>query len=278
MAELVGIFAASHGPMIVRSWDVLPSATRTTLTTAFAELGRRINAARPDVLIVISPDHWVNFFIDNLPSICIGVGETHDGPPEPWLAAFPHKHIVGHASLAQHMLERALADGFEPSVSYRLALDHGFCIPLWKANLDPLPAIVPVIINTVEPPFPSLSRCFDLGKSIADAVKSFPGTLRVAMLATGGMSHSIGEATMGAIDEAFDRECLQHLASGNRDALLTFLNQRIAEAGNGAAEMRNWLAAHGAAGARGFELIHYSAMPEIYVGCGFASWNALQNT
>ena len=276
MAELAGIYAASHGPLIVRNWDVLPMATQAALTTAFTELGKRINAARLDVLIVFSPDHWVNFFIDNLPSICIGVGEMHDGPPEPWLAAFPHKQITGHAQLAQHVLEHAFADGFEPSVSYRLALDHGFCIPLWKTNLDPLPAIVPVILNTVEPPFPALSRCFDLGKSIADAVKSFPGTLRVGVLATGGMSHSIGEATMGAIDEAFDRECLQHLASGNCDALLTFLDQRISKAGNGAAEMRNWLAAHGAAGGRGFELIHYSAMPEIYVGCGVASWNVLQ--
>jgi hypothetical protein len=45
------------------------------------------------------------------------------------------------------------------------------------------------------------------------------GSLRVALLATGGLSHSIGEATMGQIDEAFDRECLQHFASGDRDVL-----------------------------------------------------------
>ena len=48
-------------------------------------------------------------------------------------------------------------------------------------------------------------------------------------------------------------------------------------AGNGTAEVRNWVAAHGAAcaaGAHGFDLIHYSSMPEIYVGCGLASWRA----
>jgi len=102
MAELVGIYAASHGLLIVRNWDVLPAATQAPLTAAFGELGRRINAVRPNVLIVISPD-------------------------------------------------------------------HGFCIPLWKANLNPLPAIVPVIINTVEPPLPSPARCLDLGRSMADA-------------------------------------------------------------------------------------------------------------
>ncbi len=272
MADLVGIYAASHGPLIVRNWDVLPSGTKNTLTTAFAELGRRINAARADVLIVISPDHWVNFFIDNLPAICVGVGDMHNGPPEPWLSAFPHKQMTGHAPLAQHIVEHAFARGFEPSVSYKLALDHGFCIPLWKAGVAPLPAIVPIVLNTVEPPFPAVRRCFEWGTVLRDAIKSFAGDARVAILATGGLSHSIGEATMGAIDEAFDRECVQHFASSDRDALFTFLDQRMEAAGNGTAEVRNWLAAHGAADARGFELIHYSAMPEIYVGCGVASW------
>ena len=55
-------------------------------------------------------------------------------------------------------------------------------------------------------------------------------------------------------------------------AIRTFLDQRLPSAGNGAAEVRNWLAAHGAAGEQGFDLIHYSPMPEIYVGGGFASW------
>ena len=100
----------------------------------------------------------------------------------------------------------------------------------------------------------------------------------MALLATGGLSHSIGEATMGAIDEAFDRECLQHFAASDRSTLLNFLDHRLPAAGNGAAEVRNWVTAHGAAsaaitnGARIFDLIHYSAMPEIYVGCGLASW------
>ena len=52
-----------------------------------------------------------------------------------------------------------------------------------------------------------------------------------------------------------------------------FLDERLPVIGNGAAEIRNWLAAHGAAGKRGFELIGYCNCPEVYVGCGFASWN-----
>jgi aromatic ring-opening dioxygenase catalytic subunit (LigB family) len=272
MAELVGVFASSHGPMIVRNWPALGPAPKESLTAAFTELGRRIKAARPDVLIEISPDHWVNFFIDNLPGICVGVGETHDGPPEPWLKAFPHRTIAGHPQLANHIVQTAFARDFEPSVSYRLALDHGFCIPLWKAGLDPLPPIVPIVLNDLEPPHPSVKRCFAWGTMLAEAVASYPGKLRVAILATGGLSHSIGEPDMGRIDEAFDRECLRRFEAGDPPALFGFLNERLAGAGNGAAEVRNWVAAHGAARGRGFELIRYDPIPDVYVGCGFASW------
>ncbi len=272
MAELVGVFASSHGPMIVRSWPTLGAAPKESLTAAFTELGRRIKAARPDVLIEISPDHWVNFFIDNLPGICVGVGETHDGPPEPWLKAFPHRTLAGHPQLANHIVRTAFERDFEPSVSYRLALDHGFCIPLWKAGLDPLPPIVPIVLNDLEPPHPSVKRCYAWGSMLAEAVATYPGKLRVAVLATGGLSHSIGEPDMGRIDEAFDRECLRRFETGDPAGLLGFLNDRLAGAGNGAAEVRNWVAAHGAARGRGFELIKYDPIPDVYVGCGFASW------
>ena len=272
MAELVGVYAASHGPMIVRNWNILAPAERENLTAAFSELGRRIKAARPDALIVISPDHWVNFFIDNLPAICVGVGEAHDGPPEPWFTEFPHRKMAGHPPLAEHVVRTALERDFEPSISYKLALDHGFCIPLWKAGLDPLPAIVPVIFNDLEPPLPSVRRCYSWGAMLAEAVASFPGKLRVGVLATGGLSHSIGEPDMGRIDEAFDRDCIRRFENGDAPALFDFLNERLPGAGNGASEVRNWVAAHGAARGRGFELIRYDPIPNVYVGCGFASW------
>jgi len=262
--------------MIVRNWPTIAPRWKESLTTGFAELGRRIQAARPDALVVISPDHWVNFFIDNLPGICVGVGETHEGPPEPWLKEFPHKTIAGHPQLAGHIVKTALDHDFEPSVSYKLALDHGFVIPLWKAGIEPLPPIVPVIFNDLEPPLPTVKRCYAWGTMLAEAIAGYPGKLRVAVLATGGLSHSIGEPTMGEIDEGFDRACISHFESGNRNALVDFLTERLPRTGNGAAEVRNWVAAHGAAGGRGFELIRYDPIPDVYVGCGFASWR-LQN-
>jgi len=273
MAEFVGAFAASHAPLIARDWDKFAPESREIITTDFHELGRRIAAARPDVLIELSADHWTNFFLDNLPNICIGIGASHDGPPEPFMNNFP-RSIAGDTAFAQHIAKVALDDEFEPSISHHLALDHGFCIPLMKMELPKLPRIVPIVVNNLEPPMPSIRRCFAWGKLLAKAIASYPENIRVAILASGGLSHSIGEPTMGAIDEAFDRDCIAAFKAGAEGPLTKLLDERMEAAGNGTHEVRNWVIAHAAAGSRGFDLIDYRAMPEVYVGCGWASWNA----
>lgn len=271
MASLVGAFAASHGPLIVREWEHVPPEHKTRMSAGFRELGRRLAAAKTDVLIVASPDHWSNFFLDNMPAVCIGVGEVNEGPPEPWMKAFPLRELAGHAALGMHIAKTALAEGFEPSVSHRLKLDHGICIPLWRMELEKLPRIVPMLVNAIEAPMPSLARCYEWGRLLRKAIESHPEPLRVAILGTGGLSHSIGEKTMGAIYEDFDRETIR-LFSGDEKALVAYLEEKLPTHGNGSEEVRNWLVAHGAAGGRGFELVDYLAVPKVIVGCGFAAW------
>jgi Catalytic LigB subunit of aromatic ring-opening dioxygenase len=271
VAELVGCFAASHGPLLVREWEALPADQKVRLAAAFGELGRRVSSLNPDVIVEIAPDHWSNFFLDNIPSVCVGVGETNEGPPEPWMGAFPHRELAGDAGLAMHIVNTALQNGFEPSLSHRLKLDHGFCIPLWRMGLAKLPRIVPIVVNSIEPPLPLVRRCLQWGGLLRKAIESYPAPLRVAVLGTGGLSHSIGEPTMGAIDEKLDRECIR-LFSAPEDQLISFLEEALPRAGNGTEEIRNWLVAHGAGGGRGFELIDYLPVPRVLVGCGFAAW------
>ncbi|MCW5770854.1 MAG: hypothetical protein KIT16_04400 [Rhodospirillaceae bacterium] len=273
MAELVEVLAASHGPLIARDWDKVTPAHKERLTAAFRALGDRVRRAKPDVMVIVSPDHWINFFMDNLPSVCIGVGEAHEGPPEPFLKDFPWRPVPGDPGLGTHIQKTALAHEFEPAVSHRLTLDHGFCLPLWRMELDALPRIVPVVLNTIEPPMMRVSRCIAWGKLIARAVASYPENIRVAVMATGGLSHSIGEATMGAIDERFDHACIKAFEDGREGPLADFLEAEMDPAGNGSHECRNWAVAHGAAGGRGFALVDYIPVPEVYVGCGFARWH-----
>jgi aromatic ring-opening dioxygenase catalytic subunit (LigB family) len=275
MGTLAGVFAASHMPPIVFRWNRVDQARRDEVAAAYAEWGRRIVAARADVLVVVSPDHFVNFFLDNLPAVCIGIGEAHGPPPETWLKDLPYRSFPGHPGFAEHLVAEAFAAGFEPSLSRQLTLDQGFVLPFFKAGLQSLPgrAIVPFILNSVEPPHPSLRRCLAWGGLLARAVASWPGPERVAVVATGGLSHSIGEVTMGAVDSAFDQEVLERMGAPDDDALLGFMDRTIDRAGNGAQETRNWLVARGAAGRSRFESLYYRAIPEWYTGLGIAQWH-----
>jgi aromatic ring-opening dioxygenase catalytic subunit (LigB family) len=273
MASLVGAFAAIHSPIIARNWEAMPAAHRAKLTAAFDEIGRRYRACRPDLLVVVSPDHWVNFFISNMPAVCIGIGDEHEGPPEPFMRKhFPRPQLKGHAGFGRHLLNTALANDFEPALSYRLKLDHGTCIPLWRIGVEEATPIVPILINDVEEPMPSIRRCVAWGKLLRQAIESYPEPLRVAVLGTGGLSHSIGETTMGWIDQEFDRACIKHFEDGDEARLAGFLDDALARTGNGAHEVRDWVVAHAAAGGKGFELIDYFPSPETLVGAGFASW------
>jgi len=140
-------------------------------------------------------------------------------------------------------------------------------------ELPQMPRIVPLLLNSIEAPMPSLARCLDWGRVIRKAIERYPENLRVALLGTGGLSHSIGEKTMGAIHEDFDRETIR-LFSSSEDSLLDFLGKQLPSRGNGSEEVRNWLVAHGAAGGKGFELVDYLPVPTVIVGCGFAAWRA----
>jgi aromatic ring-opening dioxygenase catalytic subunit (LigB family) len=273
MADLVGIFAVSHGPMIAREWERLTADTRSRVEAGFDQVGARLKAARPDVLIIVAPDHWVNFFLNNLPSFCIGVGAQHDGPPEPFLKPlFKHTFLEGHPGLSRHILDTALVHGCDPSLSHRLTLDHGFCLPLWRMGIDPIPPIVPIVVNEIEAPMPTMKRCVEWGRLLRRAIESYPEQLRVAILASGGLSHYIGEPGMGEIDEAFDRTCISVFEDGDEDRIATTLEEAVRNTGNGGDEVRNWVIAHAAAGADGFELLAYEPLEEVYVGCAFAQW------
>jgi hypothetical protein len=178
--------------------------------------------------VTVSPDHWANFFLDNYPAVCIGVGETNEGPPEPWMKAYPHRNLAGHAAFAMHIAEEALRQGFEPSISHRLKLDHGTCIPLWRMELPKMPALVPMLVNSIEPPMPSLARCLEWGKLLRKAIESFPG-ISASASSHRRPPHSIGEND-GLIHEDFDRETIKPFL---RKVPRRYLSKELLARGNG---------------------------------------------
>jgi aromatic ring-opening dioxygenase catalytic subunit (LigB family) len=272
MAELVGVFAASHTPVMLNFPDAIPDADREAIFSAFLAVGEQLRRVEPETVIVISDDHVHNFFLDNFPAFCVGAAGCYPTPVEHWLKA--EKQVLqGDADLGAHLLGEALRQDFDPSFSMELTLDHGVLTPLHLARIAGAVRIVPLLVNCVQPPLPTMRRALQWGRLLRDAIASFDGRQRIAILATGGISHDIATPRMGAVNEAFDREFLRLLGAGDDEALVRFATENVNEAGNGAEEIRTWLMAHGAAGGAAFETLYYKAVANWYTGIGLGRWN-----
>ena len=271
MAEIVAAFAASHAPPMVQRPEAIPEALRAQVFGQYREVGEQLAAAHPQALVVITNEHLHNFSLGNFPAVCIGMAERYAAPAELWLK-LPATSIRGEAALGDYLYRQALEHEFDPSFTLSFRLDHGTLIPLHLAGIDPELPIVPVIFNAVEPPMPTMRRCLQWGHFLGDAIRAYAGLERVAVLATGGLSHDIGTPNMGATNAAFDREFLRLLAEPDPTELVAFAQARVQEAGNGAEEVRNWIVARGVMDQAPFEVLFYDDIPGWYTGVSVVSW------
>jgi aromatic ring-opening dioxygenase catalytic subunit (LigB family) len=117
-----------------------------------------------------------------------------------------------------------------------------------------------------------MQRCYAFGRALGDAVRAYPGDERIAILASGGLSHDLATPRMGMVNETFDRTLLERLAAGDGPGAVAYGNDHVHEAGNGAEEIRMWLAAHAAAGGGAFVPSYYRAVESWYTGIGMGAW------
>lgn len=272
MAEITGVYAVSHTPVMTNLPDAPESERRDAAFRQFQRVGQEIADARPDALVLISDDHLHNFFLDNLPSFCIGIARSYPSPVEGWLK-IPKQELPGDAALAAHLLQSVMRAGFDPALSMELTLDHGMMTPLDLAGIAGAIPVVPILVNTVQPPMPAMRRCVAFGRALGQAIHGYAGAARVAVLATGGLSHDVGTPRMGQLNEAFDRRFLQHLEAGGLDAAADFAEATVNAAGNGAEEVRNWLVAQGIAEGAPFQTYHYDGITAWYTGIGLGRWS-----
>src|SRR5918911_4490706 len=171
MGEVVAAILCIHAPGITAF--PAPEAQKDAVWDGFAQARSVLEAARPDVILAASCEHFVNFFLDNFPAFCIGTGDSHKGPVEPNLN-IPQGEVPGHPEFARTVLETAFAGGVEPAWSERMLLDHATSLPLHFLNPERNIPVVPLLQNCLEPPLPALPRCYRLGKLIREAVDAWP--------------------------------------------------------------------------------------------------------
>jgi protocatechuate 4,5-dioxygenase beta chain len=207
---------------------------------------------KPDVAIVFYNDHGLNFFLDKLPTFAIGASAEYRSADEGW--GIPvSRPVPGDADLSWHLINTLLADEFDVTMCQEMLIDHAVTIPMalmWPgaASTDrPWPVkIVPVEINTVQHPLPSMARCLKLGRSIGRALQTYPRDLRVVVVGTGGLSHQLDGERAGFINKDFDTLCMDQLAADPEALTRYSIPQLVELAGAQGVEFLNWMAMRGA--------------------------------
>lgn len=271
MASIVGGFILPHEPGVFYKPEDTWSDGQHRVMQAFARVRDRIGELGATVVVVVGADHYVLFGPSCLPSYLICTGDV-SGPYE----RFPGMErgaIPNHTALAQHIVLHGGGHGYDWAVAKSLQVDHSIGVP---ARLCALPnpavkAVVPVYLASgVEPLIPK-ARAYQVGAALRAAIQAWPEDERVVVIGSGGISHWVGLPEMGQVNSEFDRWVLDCLVRGDHDALIAKDDAQIlAEAGNGALEIRSFICAMGALQSSRAEVIAYESGPDWVTGLGFA--------
>jgi aromatic ring-opening dioxygenase catalytic subunit (LigB family) len=267
MGSLVFAGAISHAPGIAAFRNAAGETQRGNFFKAADVLRERIEQAQPDALLVIAPDHFSNFFVDNMPAACITMNEKYEGPVEDWLN-IPKLTIPGNQDLARALLQYSFKNGIEPAFSHQVKLEHGVLVALQMVTPRFDIPIVWVMQNCQVPPMLSLRRCYAFGRAMREAIDG--SDLRVGVLGTGGLSHAPGAPEADELDPEFDKHFLSLLDRNAVEELLDMPSERIDEAGFGTWEIRQWITALGVANDRHPRTLAYEAVVGWDTGCGAA--------
>lgn len=272
MAEIVLAYAASHAPMMSSARMAAPKEQRDNFLGALGKVKQECVERGVQACVVLSNEHFTNFFLENFPQLCIGVGEKNWGPTEEWLP-IDKVWIPGHSGLANHIAESTLRSGFDPAFSHQLELDHGIMTVYYELDNDMKLPLVPIVQNCAVAPLMPVRRAYEFGKALGDAIRSYTGLERVALIGAGGLSHFIGNPRVGDIDEEFDRWFLDHLERGDLDDVLDIPDDELVLAGNGSHEIRSWLAIAGAMAPTNATTLAYEAVHPWITGMGVVEWD-----
>jgi aromatic ring-opening dioxygenase catalytic subunit (LigB family) len=248
MGQIVAAMATVHAPQL---FTYPPSEDPKQLDAdiaAMRELGKDLDETKPDLAIVFGSDHLETFFLSSVPTFAVMAGETSRAK----FAGKEYEMTVHHA-FAEDLLDKLVRADFDMTYSQDAELGHSFAaVYEWVIEDRAIP-VVPIFINTYLPPLPSARRCEAMGKVIAKVIARRPE--RVAIIASGGMSHYPGTWKYPQPDFEFDYWAIGQMEKGNHRALLDLTVEQLDEVGN--TEMLPWMALFGCIGNLPGELITY---------------------
>lgn len=288
--QLVAMRAGEHldRQLTQQVWNERHAACQRAiqkLAAVFAE-------AKPDVAVIVGNDQMEMFKEALIPAMSVYRGETIPNafPTKEEIAAMPPGipiAIPGHIPvegatynglppLATHIIEQAIDDHFDVTSLKSLPagvghIPHAFGFVYRQIMRDkPVPS-VPVVLNTFYPPNqPTVGRCYEFGKSLLRAIESWKSDARVALIASGGLTHFV-------IDKSVDNAVIDALKTRKIEGVAA-LGEAIFQAGT--SEVKNWVPVAGAMADLGYEpnVVDYVPCYRSEAGTGnamgFAYWRA----
>jgi len=250
------------------------------ISKGVASLKQTLSEVDPDVLVIVGDDHHEMFTEHLMPTFTIYWGETVNAIPPPdemiyetvrpaaWALYCDHSEIYQvEAGLGRHLIYELNGSGFDvahmDSQEEGQSIGHTFITVRTRLSDPdkPMKPIVPVLVNTYFPPnVPTPARCYALGKVLREHIESYPGDMRVVVIATGGLTHFV-------VDEEVDRAMLAALSSNDEDAV------RALDAGayvSGTSESLCWFTVGGACADKPMETVDYVPGYRTLAGTGCA--------
>jgi len=246
--------------------------------------------SKPDAIILVGDDQSENFVESNLPQIAIYLGETvvtTDRGKNGQRERGPTYRC--HARLARELLHGLVERDFDVASCAAFPRDelishaHG---PIMR-TVDPNAEIpfVLLFVNAIHVPAIGPARCYRLGQAIKNILDHNGSEDRVAIYASGGLSHFTsgypwphykGPFGYGSISEDFDRELMAVLARGEGEKFAQLTSSDLLD--NGDIEFRSWMVLLGAVGNIPTKINVYEPIYSAIGGMGVAYWDLEENS
>lgn len=255
------------------------------IDSAFEVLRGQLEAYKPDAVIFVGDDQEDMFDERCNPALCLYTGDEVWGSEAPFYmdqaAETSRIHIPVHTELSKYLLGELLEEGFDMASTSVMkpmgrhperGTSHMIVYPARRLlpRLD-VP-IIPLYLNCYFPPLPSAKRCWQLGEALARLLARRPE--RVAIYASGGLSHDPVGPRAGWIDAPLDQWILERIASNRGSDLQNLFTFDSATMHGGSGEIRAWIVAAAACQWKG-TVVDYIQAHHAKTGLGFAYWPEL---
>ena len=278
MAHVIGGFGVSHSPSMGTEYDKGLAGNFDPRWKVWFDgmqpVKRWLAEVKPDQIVIVYNDHLNHFTFDAYPTFALGVAREYPQADEGWgLRKFPS--LIGDTSFGWHVATSLVQDQFDLTICEDMKVDHGIYSWLPYVAAPPWPApVLPLAVNMVRHPIPTSLRLQRLGVALRAAIESYPGNARVAVIATGGMSHQISGARFGMANEEWDRHFLQRIEKDLHGLVAIPQEEIMRIGGTDASELAMWFAMRAALSNNIRRVYDFYTFPQI-TGCGVVVFDDL---